>query len=132
MHKLIAILGLLMFSVTLSFGQKKLNPDELEKALEKRESVVFLDVREPDEIKKLGTMPGYVNIPLGQLEARLKELPKNKPIITACNHGVRAGRAAAILEKNGFQVLGACGLEDWKEKGKKVIYPEAEPAKKKS
>ncbi len=128
MHRLIAILGLLVFSVTLSFGQKKLSPDELEKALEKREGIFFLDVREPGEIQKLGTIPGYVNIPLAQLEARLKEVPKNKPIITACNHGVRAGRAAAILEKNGFQVLGACGLEEWKEKGKKVIYPE--PAKK--
>ena len=128
MHRLIAILGLLVFSVTLSFGQKKLSPDELEKALEKREGIFFLDVREPGEIQKLGTIPGYVNIPLAQLEARLKEVPKNKPIITACSHGVRAGRAAAILEKNGFQVLGACGLEEWKEKGKKVIYPE--PAKK--
>lgn len=128
MHRLIAILGLLVFSVTLSFGQKKLSPDELEKALEKREGIFFLDVREPGEIQKLGTIPGYVNIPLAQLESRLNEVPKNKPIITACNHGVRAGRAAAILEKNGFQVLGACGLEEWKEKGKKVIYPE--PAKK--
>ena len=130
MRKLIAILGLLAFIVLPSFGQKKLTPDELEKALEKRESVFFLDVREPDEIQKLGTLKGYVNIPLAQLEARLKEIPKNKPIITACNHGVRAARAAAILEKNGFQVLGACGLEEWKEKGKKVIYPE--PEKKKS
>ena len=128
MHRLIAILGLLVFFVTLSFGQKKLSPDELEKALEKREGIFFLDVREPGEIEKLGTIPGYVNIPLAQLEARLKEVPKNKPIITACSHGVRAGRAAAILEKNGFQVLGACGLEEWKEKGKKLIYPE--PAKK--
>ncbi len=130
MRKLIAIFGLLAFTVIPSFGQKKLTPDELEKALEKRDSVFFLDVREPDEIQKLGTLKGYVNIPLGQLESRLKEIPKNKPIITACNHGVRAGRAAAILEKNGFQVLGACGLEEWKEKGKKVIYPE--PEKKKS
>ena len=105
-----------------------LSADELEKALEKREGIFFLDVREPGEIQKLGTIPGYVNIPLAQLESRLNEVPKNKPIITACNHGVRAGRAAAILEKNGFQVLGACGLEEWKEKGKKVIYPE--PAKK--
>ncbi len=130
MRKLIAILGLLAYIVVPSFGQKKLTPDELEKALEKRDSVFFLDVREPDEIQKLGTLKGYVNIPLAQLESRLKEIPKNKPIITACNHGVRAGRAAAILEKNGFQVLGACGLEEWKEKGKKVIYPE--PEKKKS
>jgi len=130
MNKLIAIAGLLALSVTLAFAQKKLTPDEIEKALEKKGAVVFLDVREADEIQKLGTMPGYVNIPLAALESRLKELPKDKPIITACSHGVRAGKAATILEKNGFQVVGACGMEDWKEKGKKVIYPEA--AKKKS
>jgi rhodanese-related sulfurtransferase len=66
---------------------------------------------------------------LGQLQSRLKEIPKDKSIITACSHGVRAGRAAALLTENGFEVLGACGLEEWKEKGKKVIYPETEKKK---
>jgi hypothetical protein len=34
-----------------------------------------------------------------------------------------------LLEKHGFKTLGSCGLEEWKEKGKKVIYPEAEKKK---
>jgi 3-mercaptopyruvate sulfurtransferase SseA len=45
--------------------------------------VVFLDVREPNELEELGTLPGYINIPLGQLEKRLGELPKDKAILTA-------------------------------------------------
>ena len=45
--------------------------------------VLLLDVREPKELQELGTRPGYVNIPLGQLEARLDELPKDKTILTA-------------------------------------------------
>jgi len=61
---------------------KQLSTEELEKLLEKRENLFFLDVREPDEIKQLGSIEGYVNIPLGQLESRLKEIPKNKLIIT--------------------------------------------------
>jgi rhodanese-related sulfurtransferase len=132
MRTFIQNICLLLLCVSISFGQtaKKLTPDELERALEKRGDVFFLDVREPDEIQKLGSIPGYVNIPLGQLESRLKEIPKDKSIITACSHGVRAGRAAALLEKNGFKVAGACGLEEWKEKGKKVMYPDA--GKKKS
>src|SRR3954453_17349919 len=130
------VLGTLLLAATLSMGQtkspandaappvaKKLTPDELQKLMEKRNSVLFLDVREPDEIQKLGSLPGYVNIPLGQLESRLGELPKDKPIITACSHGVRAAKAAALLEKHGYRIAGACGLEEWKEKGKKVIYP---------
>jgi hypothetical protein len=96
MHKSIPLLGILLLSSTLSFSQKKqptkdaaqpmakkLTPEELEKALEKRENIFFLDVREPDEIQRLGSLPGYVNIPLGQLESRLKEVPKDKLIITA-------------------------------------------------
>ena len=36
-----------------------------------------------DPIQELGSIKGYVNIPLGQLESRLKEIPKDKLIITA-------------------------------------------------
>ena len=103
MHKPIHILGVMLLFAGVSLGQqkkaegqtkqptkdaaqpmaKKLTPEELEKALEKRENIFFLDVREPDEIQKLGSLPGYVNIPLGQLEPRLSEVPKDKLIITA-------------------------------------------------
>ena len=61
---------------------KDVNYDELAKLLEKPGSVFFLDVREPDEIARLGSVKGYVNIPLSQLESRLKEIPKDKPIVT--------------------------------------------------
>ncbi len=64
-------------------AEKELSPEELSKLLEKRENLFFLDVREPQEIAQLGSVKGYVNIPLGQLEGRLKEIPRNKLIITA-------------------------------------------------
>jgi hypothetical protein len=46
-------------------------------------NVFFLDVREPKEIAELGSYEGYVNIPMSQLESRLGELPKDRPILTA-------------------------------------------------
>jgi len=61
---------------------KQLSADELKDLLEKK-NVFFLDVREPKELEELGTIKGYVNIPLGQLENRLSEIPKDKLIITA-------------------------------------------------
>lgn len=67
----------------ISAAEKELSPEELSKLLEKRENLFFLDVREPKEIEQLGSVKGYVNIPLGQLERRLKEVPRNKLIITA-------------------------------------------------
>jgi rhodanese-related sulfurtransferase len=48
-----------------------------------QENVLLLDVREPQEIAELGTIEGYVNIPIDQLESRLGELPRDKTILTA-------------------------------------------------
>lgn len=62
---------------------KKLSDAELEKLLKDEKNLFFLDVREPKEIEELGSIKGYVNIPLGQLESRLGEIPKDKLIITA-------------------------------------------------
>ena len=62
--------------------EKNLSADELKDLLEKKE-VFFLDVREVKELEELGTIKGYVNIPLDQLERRLSEVPKNRLIITA-------------------------------------------------
>jgi rhodanese-related sulfurtransferase len=60
----------------------KMASDDVMALLEKGE-VFFLDVREPKELEELGTLEGYVNIPLGQIEKRLAEIPKDKAIITA-------------------------------------------------
>ena len=46
-------------------------------------NVVLLDVREPWELEEYGTRAGYINIPLGELESRLDELPQDKTILTA-------------------------------------------------
>jgi hypothetical protein len=60
----------------------KMASDDVLALVEKGE-VFFLDVREPKELEEFGTFEGYVNIPVGQLEKRLAEVPKDKAIITA-------------------------------------------------
>ena len=60
----------------------KMASDDVLTLIEKGE-VFFLDVREPKELEELGTFEGYVNIPVGQIEKRLNEIPKDKAIITA-------------------------------------------------
>lgn len=57
--------------------------EELEQLIKKESNLFFLDVREPKEIEELGSMKGYVNIPIGELEKRIQEVPKDKTIITA-------------------------------------------------
>ncbi|HJU42941.1 MAG TPA: rhodanese-like domain-containing protein [Vicinamibacterales bacterium] len=83
------LLAALLFVPTLAMAQQAAQPkaqkmasDDVMTLLEKGE-VFFLDVREPNELEELGTLEGYVNIPLGQIEKRLGEIPKDKAIITA-------------------------------------------------
>ncbi len=60
----------------------RVQADEIDKYIQEKK-VFFLDVREPKEIEELGTLEGYYNIPIGELEKRLGELPKDKLILTA-------------------------------------------------
>lgn len=70
-------------SATNAPAPKALTPEEVSAYLENPEKLFFLDVREEEEIKELGSIAGYVHIPIGQLESRLNEIPKDKLIITA-------------------------------------------------
>jgi rhodanese-related sulfurtransferase len=65
-----------------NINRVKMTSDDVLTLLEQGE-VFFLDVRESRELAELGTFDGYVNIPLGQLERRLSEIPKDKAIVTA-------------------------------------------------
>ncbi len=109
---------------------KQLSVEEI-KSYQDKKDVFWLDVREPKELEEGGAFKGAVNIPLGQLESRLAEIPKDKVIITNCAHGVRAGRAADLLVKNGYKVAGACGLADYKAQGNPLVYPKAKQDQKK-
>ena len=62
---------------------KKLTPDEVAKALEENRNAVLLDVRDSAQVAQKGSIEGHRNIPLKELEERLGELPKDRPIITA-------------------------------------------------
>jgi rhodanese-related sulfurtransferase len=114
------LITLLLAALALPLAaEKKLTPDELKDALESKDKskIFLLDVRNPEELEQTGVIDGYVNIPLPQLEKRLSEVPKNRTIITMCMRGNRAGQAAAILEKAGYEVFGSCGIVPYKDKG---------------
>jgi len=68
----------------------------------------LLDVREPVELA-VENVPGAVNIPLGQLRARLGELPRDREIHVICRSGQRAYYATRILLQNGFKAKNISG-----------------------
>jgi rhodanese-related sulfurtransferase len=62
----------------------------------------LLDVREPTELA-VESVPDAVNIPIGQLRARLDELPRDREILVVCRSGQRAYYATRMLVQKGFR-----------------------------
>ncbi len=64
---------------------------------------LLMDVREPEELQSpLGVLPGVKNIPLGSLEQRWQEIPRDRDVILVCRRGNRSAVALAYLKKLGY------------------------------
>lgn len=90
--------------------------------------VTVLDVR-PVEEYQAGHIPGAINLPLGDLKKRLKDLPKEQEIIAYCRgpYCVLAFEAVAALRKKGFDARRLEeGYPEWKASGLPVDADSAE------
>ena len=104
---------------------KQLTTDDIKKLVDSKAKMVVVDVREPDELEKLGTLEGVMNIPLGQVESRWSEVPKDVPLVVLCNRGARAGKAADVFKEHGYKDVSYGGLREWKARGWDLVYPKA-------
>lgn len=76
----------------------------------------LIDVREPDEVAQ-GTLPGAINIPLGDLPSRISEIEQGRRVVLLCRSGGRSGQAAEFLMASGYPdvvnlVGGMLAMED--------------------
>ncbi len=76
-----------------------------------------LDVREPHEW--LGAhIAGALHIPLGELAARLHELPRARAIVAVCRSGSRSALVARALREQGRTVVNLSGgMLAWQARG---------------
>jgi rhodanese-related sulfurtransferase len=59
---------------------KETKADELKAKLDEGEKVLVIDVRSDEEVKS-GSIPGAIHIPMEQLEARMKDVPKDVQLV---------------------------------------------------
>jgi rhodanese-related sulfurtransferase len=92
-----------------------LSPQEMVQLMN-REKATVIDVCSPEEFAQ-GHVIGAKNLPLGELEAKLAQLVKNKsnPVVMVCQVGARSARAAATAKKLGYENVQslAGGLKAW-------------------
>lgn len=59
----------------------ELDVENVSTRLASGEDIFLLDVRTPDELAQDGVIAGYTHIPIDELEGRLAEVPRDKPIV---------------------------------------------------
>lgn len=112
MRKLNALLDYIYFVAQHSFGgsmpQQSVPPrdigaEEARVMLSKTApaAMTVLDVRQGWEYEELH-LPGAKLVPLGELEDRTAEIPRDKPLLVYCRSGKRSAAAASLLSAKGF------------------------------
>jgi rhodanese-related sulfurtransferase len=71
-----------------------ISPENCKLAIEKNEALI-LDVRENYEFENCNI--GFLHIPMGEINQRIKEIPSDKKIIVMCQSGKRAEAVANLL-----------------------------------
>lgn len=84
---------------------KQISVSELKERLDARgHDFVLLDVREPWELQ-ICSLPDSVEIPMGQVPARLDEIEPQQDVVIICHHGVRSQQIAYYLQSAGYENL---------------------------
>jgi rhodanese-related sulfurtransferase len=77
----------------------------------------ILDVREDFEVAE-GMIPEALHIPMGDLNARLNELDRSRPVIVVCRSGNRSARVADALNTAGYTAdTMTGGMTAWQRAG---------------
>ena len=85
------------------------------------DEAVVLDVREDDEWVT-GHVDGATHIPMGDVPARLAEVPEADPLYVVCRSGGRSARVAAWLNANGYDAVNvAGGMGEWEAAGRPMV-----------
>ena len=111
----------------------EVNPFYFEEIESIDKNSILVDVRTSEE-RMMGNLDNDTHIPLEELRDRLKELPKNKTIITYCTKGLKSYFASRILSQNGFKVKTLNGgysiYKELKRSAPKVLKEKKEMAEK--
>jgi rhodanese-related sulfurtransferase len=99
---------------------------DLETFATRHPEAFLIDVREPGEYVA-GHVPGAVLIPLGRLDDRVEELPRDRTVHVICASGNRSLRATDALIGAGIDAVSvAGGTSGWIHSGRPVVTGETE------
>jgi rhodanese-related sulfurtransferase len=89
---------------------------------------LIVDVREPNEYTQLRAR-GAVLLPLGRLNGRVRDLPRDRELLLMCRTGGRSQNATQFLQAQGFSNVTnvSGGIVAWHAAGLPTTSGEPEP-----
>ncbi|TAJ44296.1 MBL fold metallo-hydrolase [Methanofollis fontis] len=79
----------------------------------------ILDVRDINNRRSMGAIPGSHHVYTGHIEMHLAEIPADRPVLVYCDAGFKGSLAASVLLRHGYSdvtnLLG--GMAAWKQAG---------------
>lgn len=98
-----------------------MNPTTLDSLLAKGERFQLIDVRSPQEYAE-AHVPGAMNLPMEQAEARLGDLSSRDTVVLICQSGRRAGMTCTLVRPHRSNVVVLDGGTDaWIKAGLPVV-----------
>jgi rhodanese-related sulfurtransferase len=105
----------------------KVGPVQAQELLQ--QGAILLDVREDAEWQA-GHAPKARHIPLSRLPGRIRDLPPQRTVVTVCRSGARSARAAALLAREGRDVVNLTGgMHAWARAGLPVVGSGGRPGR---
>lgn len=96
---------------------------------ERRSEVQIIDVRWPNEWEA-GRIEGALHIPEDELDGRIDDIDRSRPVITVCLSGARSASAAEQLRAEGLRAESLeGGMQAWAEEGLAVTTADAKPGR---
>lgn len=90
-----------------SHGVDDISPVAVREMVDRGDATI-VDVRTCAEYGA-GHLPGALHIPFTHLAARMREIPRDLPVVCYCRSGNRSARAAAYLARHGITALNMRG-----------------------
>ncbi len=97
--------------------------------VERQNAVQIVDVRHPHEWRA-GRIAGAMHIPLDELEHRVGEIDRSRPVVAVCRSGNRSIQAMELLRDNGLEAYSLDGgLAEWAASGLPLIAEDGMPGR---
>jgi rhodanese-related sulfurtransferase len=113
-----------VFTLGQAASTRRIGPDQYQVEFVQSHALhLLVDVRTPEEF--VGShIAGAVNISLQSLPERLREIPRDRPIVLYCRSGQRSANALRLLTQSGYQDLyDLGGIIHWQRQGMPVQTP---------